>query len=133
MWWRNHGRRSNHVDTVHECDRQTDRITMTNTVQRIASHGINCDCLKRWQNNNTIWINDQQKLKKTTTTTLSSHHFHLCVKSSLISARRSSILVCLIWFLSLFQCFCRHLYSRARATYPIIIRSTCISLQSFLR
>jgi len=29
------------VDTVHECDRQTDRITITNTVQRIASHGNN--------------------------------------------------------------------------------------------
>jgi len=33
------------VDTVHECDRQTDgrtdRITITNTVQRIASHGKN--------------------------------------------------------------------------------------------
>jgi len=37
------------VDTVHECDRwtdgqtdrQTDRITMTKTVQRIASHGKN--------------------------------------------------------------------------------------------
>jgi len=35
------------VDTVHECDREkdgrtdgrTDRITMTKTVQRIASHG----------------------------------------------------------------------------------------------
>jgi len=31
------------VDTVHECDgqtdRQTDRITITKTVQRIASHG----------------------------------------------------------------------------------------------
>jgi len=40
---------SNYVDTVHECDRQTDgrtdgrtdRITMTKTVQRIASHGKN--------------------------------------------------------------------------------------------
>jgi len=35
------------VDTVHECDRQTDgqtdRITITNTVQRIASHGKNRD------------------------------------------------------------------------------------------
>jgi len=39
----------NHVDTVHECDRQTDgrtdgqtdRITITKTVQRIASHGKN--------------------------------------------------------------------------------------------
>jgi len=33
------------VDTVHECDgrtdRQTDRITITKTVQRIASHGNN--------------------------------------------------------------------------------------------
>ena len=33
------------MDTVHECDRQTDRrtdrITMTKTVQRIASHGNN--------------------------------------------------------------------------------------------
>jgi len=33
------------VDTVHECDRrtdrQTDRITITKTVQRIASHGKN--------------------------------------------------------------------------------------------
>ena len=31
----------NHVDTVHECDRdrRTDRITITKTVQRIASHG----------------------------------------------------------------------------------------------
>jgi len=38
------------VDTVHECDRQTDRqttdgqtdrITITDTVQRIASHGKN--------------------------------------------------------------------------------------------
>ena len=32
------------MDTVHECDRQTDgrtdRITITDTVQRIASHGI---------------------------------------------------------------------------------------------
>ena len=28
-------------DTVHECDRQTDRITITNTVQRRASHGKN--------------------------------------------------------------------------------------------
>ena len=27
------------MDTVHECDRQTDRITITDTVQRIASHG----------------------------------------------------------------------------------------------
>ena len=27
------------MDTVHECDRQTNRITITNTVQRIASHG----------------------------------------------------------------------------------------------
>ena len=31
------------MDTVHECDRrtdgQTDRITITKTVQRIASHG----------------------------------------------------------------------------------------------
>jgi len=27
------------VDTVHECDRQTDRITITKTVQRRASHG----------------------------------------------------------------------------------------------
>ena len=31
------------MDTVHECDRQTDgrtdRITIINTVQRIASHG----------------------------------------------------------------------------------------------
>jgi len=24
IWWRNHDRRSNRVDTVHECDRQTD-------------------------------------------------------------------------------------------------------------
>jgi len=47
MWWRNHDRRSNHVDTVHECDgrtdrqtdRQTDRITITKTVHRRASHG----------------------------------------------------------------------------------------------
>jgi len=46
---RNHDRRSNHVDTVHECDgqtdtqtdRRTDRITMTKTVRRIASHGKN--------------------------------------------------------------------------------------------
>jgi len=34
------------VDTVHECDRrtdgQTDRITITKTVQRIASHYKNC-------------------------------------------------------------------------------------------
>ena len=37
------------MDTVHECDRQTDgrtdgqtdRITITDTVQRIASHGKN--------------------------------------------------------------------------------------------
>ena len=33
------------MDTVHECDGQTDgqtdRITITKTVQRIASHGIN--------------------------------------------------------------------------------------------
>ena len=37
------------MDTVHECDRQTDgrtegrtdRITITKTVQRIASHGKN--------------------------------------------------------------------------------------------
>jgi len=37
------------VDTVHECDRQTDgrtdrqtdRITITDTVQRIAPHGKN--------------------------------------------------------------------------------------------
>jgi len=29
------------VDTVHECDGQTDRITTTKTVQRIASHGKN--------------------------------------------------------------------------------------------
>jgi len=33
------------VDTVHECDRQTDgqtdRITITKTVQRRASHGKN--------------------------------------------------------------------------------------------
>jgi len=41
---KNHDRRSNHVDTVHECDRRTDRqtdgrITITKTVQRIASHG----------------------------------------------------------------------------------------------
>jgi len=44
---KNHDRRSNHVDTVHECDRrtdgqtdgQTDRITITKTVQRRASHG----------------------------------------------------------------------------------------------
>ena len=45
MRWRNHDRRSNHVDTVHECDRQTDgqtdRITITKTVQRRASHGKN--------------------------------------------------------------------------------------------
>jgi len=41
IWWRNHDLRSNHVDTVHECDRQTDRIAITNTVQRIASHGKN--------------------------------------------------------------------------------------------
>ena len=27
------------MDTVHECDRQTDRITMTKTAQRIASRG----------------------------------------------------------------------------------------------
>ena len=27
------------MDTVHECDGQTDRITITKTVQRIASHG----------------------------------------------------------------------------------------------
>ena len=46
---KNHNRRLNHVDTVHECvrqtdrrtDRQTDRITITKTVQRIASHGKN--------------------------------------------------------------------------------------------
>jgi len=40
---KNHDRRSNHVDTVHECDRQTDRQTdrITKTVQRIASHGKN--------------------------------------------------------------------------------------------
>ena len=39
------------MDTVHECDRQTDRrtdgrtdrITITNTVQRIASYGNNAD------------------------------------------------------------------------------------------
>jgi len=38
------------VDTVHECDGRTDgqtdgrtdRITITKTVQRIASHGKNC-------------------------------------------------------------------------------------------
>jgi len=34
----------NHVDTVHECDRQTDgrtdRITITKTVQRIASRTV---------------------------------------------------------------------------------------------
>ena len=47
MWWRNHNRRSNHVDTVHECDRRTDRITMTKTVQRIASHGKNRDSISR--------------------------------------------------------------------------------------
>ena len=29
------------MDTVHECDGQTDRITITKTVQRIASHGKN--------------------------------------------------------------------------------------------
>ena len=29
------------MDTVHECDRWTDRITMTKTVQRIASNGKN--------------------------------------------------------------------------------------------
>jgi len=29
------------MDTVHECDRQTDRITITKTVQRIASQGKN--------------------------------------------------------------------------------------------
>ena len=27
------------MDTVHECDIQTDRITITDTVQRMASHG----------------------------------------------------------------------------------------------
>ena len=36
------------MDTVHECDRrtdgQTDIITITKTVQRIASHGKNCKC-----------------------------------------------------------------------------------------
>jgi len=36
------------VDTVYECDRQTDRqtdrITITNTVQFIASHGKNDRC-----------------------------------------------------------------------------------------
>ena len=30
------------MDTVHECDRQTDRITITKTVQT-ASHGKNAD------------------------------------------------------------------------------------------
>jgi len=43
--FKNHDRRSNHVDTVHECDRQTDgrtdRITMTKSAQRIASRGKN--------------------------------------------------------------------------------------------
>jgi len=37
--------RSNHVDTVHECDRQTDRITIAKTMQRIASHGKNAECV----------------------------------------------------------------------------------------
>ena len=32
---------TNHVDTVHECDRQTDKIVIAKTVQRIASHGKN--------------------------------------------------------------------------------------------
>jgi len=40
------------VDTVHECDRrtdrQTDRITITNTVQRRASHGNNYECTMEW-------------------------------------------------------------------------------------
>ena len=30
------------MDTVHECDRQTDSITITDTVQRIASRGKKC-------------------------------------------------------------------------------------------
>jgi len=30
------------VDTVQKCDRRTDRITITKTVQRIASHGNDC-------------------------------------------------------------------------------------------
>jgi len=32
-------RRSNRVDTVHECDGQTDRITITKTVQRTVKRG----------------------------------------------------------------------------------------------
>jgi len=36
---------SNHVDTVYECDGQTDRITITKTVERIASHGRNPNAL----------------------------------------------------------------------------------------
>ena len=41
MGLRNRDRRSNHVDTVHECDRRTDRTMMTKTAQRIASRGKN--------------------------------------------------------------------------------------------
>ena len=39
------------MDTVHDCDRQTDRrtdrVTITKTVQRIASHGNECITIKR--------------------------------------------------------------------------------------
>jgi len=46
-----------HVDTVHECDRQTDgqtdgqtdRITITKTVQRRASHGNEACNRLAWQ------------------------------------------------------------------------------------
>ena len=43
------------MDTVHECDRQTDRITIAKTVQRITSHGKNraiifCSFLDIWEN-----------------------------------------------------------------------------------
>jgi len=52
-WWGYHmmkkswSYRSNHVDTVHECDRQTDRIMITDTVQRRASHGKNGEIIKQ--------------------------------------------------------------------------------------
>ena len=36
------------MDTVHECDRRTDRITTTKTVQRRASHGKNVVSLSQW-------------------------------------------------------------------------------------
>jgi len=34
IWCRNHDRRSNHVDTVHECDRRTDGLTDRQTELR---------------------------------------------------------------------------------------------------